>query len=300
MSAKLSLMFFVVCCVLGTWAADPQGSPPPRSKRAKSPAPKATESRPAIRRSGALASASSDDSAATEMDVDDPDGPAADGQGRSGMAALVQQVVMLAILILGRLALAFFKAHPPGEDSPLAQVGKSLRESAMLGPAFSLIGTIQSRFAEFVRSPSSAPVMIGLLILATKLVARSDSAADGMFKEAEESTEDEGAETSAMGALDDDDDSMQVEEAEGWEDEDGIEQTSASEDNKGVCNDDLVDDLAVESEDEQEYDLVADIVGSTSSENTEAEAVGGGQIDDSQAEDDDTDCADDTTEDIYS
>jgi hypothetical protein len=86
----------------------------------------------------------------------------------------VQQLVLLAVLVLVRVGLALWKSHFKGRALPFAS---ALESVPLLGNALRLVQQAQAKFAELARSPQGAPVMMVLLIIATKLVSRADARA---------------------------------------------------------------------------------------------------------------------------
>ena len=156
----------------------------PKSAASRKPA-----SRPVLKRGGVLsaadaaASAALADAKAEEPAVVIADGDATDAAPppepvRSGGwipgGPVVQQLVLLAVLVLVRVGLALWKSHFKGRALPFAS---ALESVPLLGNALRLVQQAQAKFAELARSPQGAPVMMVLLIIATKLVARADARA---------------------------------------------------------------------------------------------------------------------------
>ena len=176
--------------------------------------PAAPGSRPALRRGGVLSSGEVDATAPVveveeegvaqeeTAEVDEP-------PKQNGVAAILQQVVLLACVLLFRFGLRFFQDRP----SPFAGINTLLQNSPF-GPLLRLVAQGQKAIGEFAQSPSSAPVMIGLLILATKLVARADSNAEAAAADAAQQADDEQLEADASTAESVEVEEVEVEEAE--------------------------------------------------------------------------------------
>ena len=167
---------------------------PPATPKAPKPA-----SRPALRRGGVLsqdanADAQPDEVVEVEIEADAEDAdagasadapPAVVEESGGGLGGVVQQLALLAIVVFVRMGLAFFKSHFKDRPSPFAGVAASMTTIPMLGDALRLVQTLQAKFAEMARSPQSAPIMMALLILATKLVQRADARHDAQVEAAE-------------------------------------------------------------------------------------------------------------------
>jgi hypothetical protein len=227
----------IAIAVLAAVAAEtPPPSPP--SRRAAAAGAKVldipddltlkTPARPALRRQdarrnlkAALSSADDADTAvsATEEEAEAPTAP----PRRDGV---MQQIIVLVVVLVVRVGLAFLKvaqarAQAAGGPPPFAGFNTMLLNSP-LGPALKLVQRGWAAVAELARSPQSAPLMMGLLIIATKLVARADgraSAFDTPIEDESAVVMEEEEEGSPAAEREDEEEVEEVEEVEEDDDE---------------------------------------------------------------------------------
>lgn len=108
--------------------------------------------------------------------------------------AQFRQLAILSVILVVRVVLAFMKASHArggGEGSPFDTINAMLLASPM-GGLFKHVAEGWAFVAEFVKNPQNAPVMMVLLIVATRLVKRWDeraAAADEPVEVAEEDDE---------------------------------------------------------------------------------------------------------------
>ena len=163
-------------------AADAPGSPPasPSISTARSPQLARRRGRTAV----ASAPSISDDGALTDA-VPESDAEAAQPEGiASGLGDILQQLPTLFALLAFRVLLHFLlRKGPDGARAPIEGLNEALLSSPIGGVVASIHSTA-SKIAEFARSPQAGPVMIGLLIVATKLLKRSEAAAEAAQAEA--------------------------------------------------------------------------------------------------------------------
>ena len=156
-------------------------------------------SRPALKRQNALASMlDGDDDSEQLAEVADGEETAAAAPESGAGGGILSQLFTVALVLILRLGLAFWKTMrqksgtegtPLPGASAVAAISTMLHKSP-LGPVLVALGNAQKSFAEFARSPNAAPVMMGLLIVAMKLVARMDSkASEEAVLQAEEEEE---------------------------------------------------------------------------------------------------------------
>lgn len=113
-----------------------------------------------------------------------------------GFKGLVEQFGIIAFALVVRFVISFAKSHlakraAAGQASPLAGVAGMIKASP-LGGVLALVEQLHLKIADIVRSPTGGPIMIGLLIVATKLVARSDERRAQMYAAAGEELPTEG------------------------------------------------------------------------------------------------------------
>ena len=228
-------LFGLLLALFAASAADVP--PPPTPSRAGSAASKRAAAKPAARPAlqcrGALADLGAD-AGADEADVvevveaasDDAtaDDTAAVEARPFNLAAILPQLGTLAIILLVRFGISAYRSFFKDRPLPMGD----LSALPVLGGAFRLAESIHAKFTKFAQEPSSAPVMIGLLIVATKLVARMDARLEAKEAEAAE------AEVALGGAADDgadgEADEEEGDEADGEADSKAVEEDDGDED----------------------------------------------------------------------
>ena len=213
----------VVALVLGgALAASPPAPPAPRTPAAGSKLPttdadkllvddeaeveeveevttrRSGVARPALlRRQGAardLLSGGDDDSTGMAEAPEDADADALPA-GR-GQKSLLSQLLPLAAVLVVRLVLTALRAWSRAKGgegaagSPLDAINAALLSSP-LGGALKAVGGAWASVVAFARSPSSAPVMMGLLIVATRLVKSMEGAQEEPAPESGEAADDD-------------------------------------------------------------------------------------------------------------
>ena len=158
----------------------------------------------------------------------------------SGLGEVLQQLPTLFALLAFRVLLHFLlRKGPEGARAPIEKLNEALLSSP-IGGVVESIHRFSSKIAEFARSPQAGPVMISLLIVATKLLKSSEAAAEAAM---------EAAEAAATEGAGEDVDDATVEVVEGDEDADG--DAGADEDEGGLDESD--ESIEVDS-DESEHD----------------------------------------------
>lgn len=233
-------MLFLLGCAL---AESPPSPPAPRGKALGKPKVGIADdddTRPALLRRGAaknLLSGDADDDATAvvdgEGDADETSQDAAEAVEEK--QPLWQQFIPLVVVLLVRMGMTIMRAFyakraASGEGgaagSPLDAVNAALLASP-LGGVLKTVGGYWEKMVAFARSPQAAPFMMGLLIVATRLVKMMDGGneADDVVEEAAEAEAavEEAPEVETVEEADeaeDTEDTEDTEEGEGEEDGD--------------------------------------------------------------------------------
>ena len=189
----------LVLLLCAVWASE-AASPPPPSPPSKAPQ-KADASRPALRRQPGASDLLSGGADSTALSAgEDEDAPelklADDGPAPAAGKSLLQQLLPLIVVLIVRIGLTFLRGYyrskggsdGDGGGSPLDAVNAALLKSA-IGGVLSTVGQGWSAVASFARSPQAAPVMMGLLIAATRLVRMMEGKNDAAAAAAENEPE---------------------------------------------------------------------------------------------------------------
>ena len=182
-------------CAADAPPAAPGPSPAPLAKKLKRPE---TASRPALRRQpDVLRNHGGNDEAVIDEDDDTAVAADADVEEISGTPTAPgfwRKYGVLLVMLVIRIGLGFLKAYyrSKGEggaagQTPLGGIGDAFQRSPV-GALFAVVQKQWGALAAWARSPQAAPVVMGLLILSTKLVARMDNDNDSDSSVAEAAT----------------------------------------------------------------------------------------------------------------